>query len=75
MPGAVTPAQVTAIGKLTGPDFDAATVRAIKAHLVQTQSLANGEDRSGVEPRTRELAQQVLRTRDIALTTAAAIKD
>jgi uncharacterized protein (DUF305 family) len=75
MAGAVTPAQVTAIGKLTGPAFDTAAVKAIKAHLEQTQDLAKGEDEAGVEPQTHALALQVLRTRDLALSTAAAIKD
>lgn len=45
------------------------TVRQIKAHLERTRDLARGEDKDGVEPRTRELALQVLRTRVQSLST------
>lgn len=67
MPGAVTPGQVAEIGKLTGQTFDTAALKAIKAHLQQTEDLANGEDKMGAEPQTRALALQVIRTRDAAL--------
>ena len=53
--------------------FDAVVIKAIKAHLEQSQNLAESEDKSGVEPQTRALALQVLRTRDAALTTAKTI--
>jgi len=67
MAGALTPGQVTEISKLTGKTFDAAALKAIKAHLRQTEDLANGEDKMGSEPQTRALALQVIRTRDAAL--------
>ncbi len=35
----------------------------LKAHLEQGQRLATSEDKSGVEPQTRSLATEVLRTR------------
>jgi hypothetical protein len=67
MPGMVTPEQVTAAGKLTGAAFDKAVVQHVKAHLEQSQKLAVSEDKSGVEPQTRELASEVLRTRSQTL--------
>jgi len=73
MPGMVTPQQVADAKALTGKPFDADVVKAIQAHLEQSQNLAESEDKSGVEPQTRALALQVLRTRDAALTTAKSI--
>jgi uncharacterized protein (DUF305 family) len=67
MPGMVTPQLVTEASSLTGKAFDATIVKALQAHLEQSQNLANSEDKSGVEPQTRALALQVLRTRDAAL--------
>ena len=54
---------------VVGPEFDEYVVTQIKGHLDQSQSLARSEDQSGVEPRTRSLALQVLRTRTEALST------
>lgn len=73
MPGMVTPQQVTDAQALTGKAFDADVIKAIEAHLEQSQNLAESENKSGVEPQTRALALQVLRTRDAALTTAKSI--
>jgi uncharacterized protein (DUF305 family) len=73
MPGMVTPQQVADAKSLTGKPFDADVVTAIEAHLEQSQNLAESEDKSGVEPQTRSLALQVLRTRDAALATAKSI--
>ena len=73
MPGMVTPQQVTDAKALTGKPFDADVVKVIQAYLEQSQNLAESEDKSGVEPQTRALALQVLRTRDAALTTAQSI--
>jgi uncharacterized protein (DUF305 family) len=73
MPGMVTPQQVTDAQALTGKRFDADVVKAIQGHLEQGQNLAESEDKSGVEPQTRALALQVLRTRDAALATAKSI--
>jgi uncharacterized protein (DUF305 family) len=67
MPGMVTPEQVTATEKLTGAAFDKAVVQHLKAHLEQSQKLAGSENKSGVEPQTRELATEVLRTRSETL--------
>ena len=69
MPGMVTPQQVTDAQALTGKNFDSTVLKAIQAHLEQSQNLAGSEDKSGVEPQTRALALQVLRTRDAALST------
>ncbi len=67
MPGMVTPEQITAAGKLTGAAFDKAVIVHLKAHLEQSQQLARSEDKSGVEPQTRELATEILRTRSQTL--------
>jgi len=69
MPGMVTPQEVTEASALTGKSFDKAILKAVQAHLEQSQSLAGSEDKSGVEPQTRSLALQVLRTREVALIT------
>lgn len=69
MPGMVTPELVTQANALTGKAFDQAVVKAVQAHLEQSQSLATSEEKSGVEPQTRDLALQVLRTREAALST------
>ena len=73
MPGMVTPQQVTDAQALTGEPFDADVVKVIEAHLEESQNLAESEDKSGVEPQTRALALQVLRTREVALTTAKSL--
>jgi uncharacterized protein (DUF305 family) len=73
MPGMVTPQQVADAKSLTGKPFDADVVKAIEAHLEQSQNLAESEDKSGIEPQTRALALQVLRNRDAALTTAKSL--
>jgi hypothetical protein len=69
MPGMVTPEQVTEAGTLAGPAFDQTVTKHIKAHLEQSENLARSEDKSGVEPQTRDLASQILRTRQVALST------
>jgi hypothetical protein len=71
MPGMVTPDQVTEAAQLAGPAFDETVTKRIKEHLMQGQSLARSEGTSGVEQRTRELALQILRTREVALSTIA----
>jgi uncharacterized protein (DUF305 family) len=73
MPGMVTPQQVTDARALVGKAFDADVRKVIQAHLEQGQNLAGSENKSGVEPQTRALALQVLRTRDAALTTAKSL--
>ncbi|WP_433366392.1 DUF305 domain-containing protein [Actinoplanes sp. CA-142083] len=69
MPGMVTPQEVTDASAQTGKDFDKTVLKALQAHLEQSQNLAGSEDKSGVEPQTRSLALQVLRTREVALAT------
>ncbi|WP_246608193.1 DUF305 domain-containing protein [Paractinoplanes toevensis] len=72
MPGMVTPEQVTEASALTGKAFDTLVVEAIEAHLDQGQDLAGSEDKSGVEPQTRALALQIIRTRTLAMSTLKA---
>jgi uncharacterized protein (DUF305 family) len=69
MPGMVTTEQVTKAAEMSGVAFDQIAVQQIKAHLEEGQNLARSEDKSGVEPQTRGLALQVLRTRQHALST------
>jgi uncharacterized protein (DUF305 family) len=69
MPGMVTPQEVTDASAMTGKTFDKTVLKAIQAHLEQSQNLAVSEDKSGVEPQTRSLALQVLRTREASLAT------
>ncbi|XVU23470.1 DUF305 domain-containing protein [Actinoplanes sp. CA-054009] len=69
MPGMVTPEQVTEASKLAGPAFDQTVTERIKEHLVQSQNLARSESKSGIEGQTRQLALQILRTREVALST------
>ncbi|GAB2617158.1 DUF305 domain-containing protein [Paractinoplanes abujensis] len=67
MPGMVTPEDITGVQQLVGAAFDQTVTKLIRAHLVQGQSLARSEDKSGAEARTRDLALQILRTREVAL--------
>lgn len=69
MPGMVTPEQVTEAGQLAGAAFNQTVAKLVRGHLEQGQSLARSEDKSGVEPETRSLALQILRTRGVALST------
>ena len=69
MPGMVTPDQVSKAAQTNGKPFDTLVLSAMQGHLEQSEQLAGSEDKSGVEPQTRTLALQVLRTRQAALTT------
>ncbi|GAA0510795.1 DUF305 domain-containing protein [Paractinoplanes deccanensis] len=69
MPGMVTPEQVAEASQLAGPAFDETVTKHIKAHLEQSRNLARSEEKSGTEPQTRQLALQILRTREVALST------
>jgi uncharacterized protein (DUF305 family) len=73
MPGMVTPQQVGEARALFAKAFDTDVLKLIRGHLEQGQNLADSENKSGVEPQTRALALQVLRTRDAALTTATSL--
>lgn len=69
MPGMVTAEQVREAASLAGAAFDETVIKHIRAHLEQSESLARSEEKSGVEPQTRDLALQILRTRGVALST------
>jgi uncharacterized protein (DUF305 family) len=69
MPGMVTPEQVTAAAALTGAPFEKIVVQRFTEHLEQSRQLATSEEKAGVEPQTRALALDVLRTRKQALST------
>ncbi|WP_250007085.1 DUF305 domain-containing protein [Actinoplanes sp. M2I2] len=74
MPGMVTPEQIVEAASLAGPAFDQTATELIKGHLEQSENLARSEDKSGVEPQTRDLALQILRTRQLALSTMPSTK-
>jgi uncharacterized protein (DUF305 family) len=63
MPGMVTPEQVAEAAAETGPAFDALLVKHLRAHLDQGVKLATSEQRSGVEPRSRALAERMIADR------------
>lgn len=63
MPGMVTPEQVTTAAAVRGKAFDDLVRGHLEAHLRQGLKLAESERTSGVEPRTRALADEVIRTR------------
>ncbi|UQU66968.1 DUF305 domain-containing protein [Couchioplanes caeruleus] len=63
MPGMVTPEQVTAAAATRGKAFDDLVRGHLEAHLRQGLRLAESERKSGIEPQTRALADDVLRTR------------
>ena len=64
MPGMVTPQQVAEAGARTGPAFDKLLLTRLGAHLDQGVRLATSEEASGVEPRTRTLAAQMIADRE-----------
>ena len=63
MPGMVTPEQVTKASATRGKAFDALLRNHLEAHLRQGLKLAESERKSGVEPQTRGLADQLHRSR------------
>lgn len=69
MPGMVTPEDVTGASQLVGAAFDNTVTKLIREHLEQSQNLARSEETSGVETQTRDLALQILRTREAVLST------
>jgi uncharacterized protein (DUF305 family) len=71
MPGMVTPELMTEASALTGKQFDSLAFKAIQGHLDQSEDLAGSEDKSGVEPQTRALALQIIRTRALVKTTVS----
>jgi uncharacterized protein (DUF305 family) len=67
MPGMVTPAQVSEAKAASGAAFDKLLLQRLKEHFDQGTSLANSEEKAGVEPQTLALAKQVLTNRADAL--------
>jgi uncharacterized protein (DUF305 family) len=63
MPGMVTPEQVAEAAAAAGPAFDALLLDHLAKHFEQGVKLATGERRSGVEPRTRALAERMIADR------------
>ena len=63
MPGMVTPQQVTAAAAAEGAAFDTLLTRHLRAHLEQGVKLALSEQKAGVEPQTRALADRVIASR------------
>jgi uncharacterized protein (DUF305 family) len=74
MPGMVTPEQVTEAAAARGAAFDKLLVRHLRAHLEQGVKLAESEEKAGLEPRTKELAAQVVTGRRQFLTQLPATK-
>ena len=67
MPGMVTPEQVTKASATRGKAFDTLVRGHLEAHLRQGLKLAESERKSGVEPQTRALADQLHRNRQTYL--------
>jgi uncharacterized protein (DUF305 family) len=63
MPGMVTPEQVAAAAAASGPTFDRLLREHLAEHVAQGLRLATSEQKSGVEPRTRALAAQMIADR------------
>jgi len=63
MPGMVTPDQVTEAAAKSGAAFDALLLKRIGEHFAQGTRLAQSERKSGLEPRTKALAEQILTSR------------
>ena len=59
MPGMVTAADLVALRTGSGPDFDRRLVALLRAHAAQLVVLARGEQTSGGDAETRELAGEV----------------
>ncbi|MDQ7804559.1 DUF305 domain-containing protein [Amycolatopsis sp. A133] len=59
MPGMVTVADLVALRSERGPGFDRRLVALLRAHAAQLVVLAGGEQASGEDPETRELAGEV----------------
>ncbi len=59
MPGMVTPADLAALRTDTGPEFDRRLIALLRANAAQVVVLARGEQTSGAEPETRELAGEL----------------
>jgi uncharacterized protein (DUF305 family) len=59
MPGMVTPADLVALRTGTGAEFDQRLVALLKADAAQLVVLAKGEQTSGADAETRELAGEV----------------
>ncbi|MFC3987625.1 DUF305 domain-containing protein [Actinoplanes siamensis] len=67
MPGMVTPSLLAEASRQRGENFDDLLAKSLREHLEQGQKLATGEQASGAETRTKELAARILRTRAATL--------
>ncbi|MEV6302978.1 DUF305 domain-containing protein [Actinoplanes sp. NPDC051861] len=67
MPGMVTPEQVTEAAALRDAAFDALLRKCLDEHLKQGRQLATSEQTAGTEPRTKALAETILKNREEAL--------
>jgi uncharacterized protein (DUF305 family) len=63
MPGMMTPELVAEAAKVRGPAFDKLLLAHLEAHFDQGVRLAGSEEKSGLEPRTKALAGEVIGTR------------
>jgi len=68
MPGMVTPALVAEAAATEGPAFDSLFRQHLREHLEQGVRLAESETKSGVEPRSKQLATDMIARRTAYLT-------
>jgi uncharacterized protein (DUF305 family) len=68
MPGMVTPGLVEQAAATDGPAFDSLFRQRLREHLEQGVHLAESESRSGVEPRSKRLAGDMIARRAAFLT-------
>ncbi|GAA0454349.1 hypothetical protein Aca07nite_69520 [Actinoplanes capillaceus] len=67
MPGMVEPSTVASATALRGEKFDELLRSCLRAHLEQSQKLAESEQAAGLEPRTTALAARISETRRTTL--------
>jgi uncharacterized protein (DUF305 family) len=67
MPGMVMPDQVSQAAETSGATFDELLRKRLREHLEQGVKLATSEGTAGVEPRTKELAAQMIADRETYL--------
>ncbi|GIF75119.1 DUF305 domain-containing protein [Asanoa siamensis] len=67
MPGLVPTDAVTEAAALSGAPFDEAVREHLRSYLEQSARLAEGEQESGTDPETRDLATRTATARDTAL--------
>lgn len=72
MPGMMTEPEIDALGKLSGPAFDASFTKNLKEHLDQTTLLARSIANAGKDPETKKLGTAVIAGRTAQLKQLAA---